>query len=234
MNKKPIIGITPNIEDGKLTLDSRYLDAIFLSGGVPIILPRSTKPDVIDKYLESCDGFVFSGGGDLDPAYYGEPPSDKLGRITEERDSYELELAKRVLETDKPVLGICRGTQVINVALGGTLYQDIPTEIDGAIDHRQTDTTVPYTHGISVLPGTPLYEIVGGSYAMVNTFHHQAVKVLGDGLEIMARAEDGVIEALYSPKRRFLYLIQWHPERMVRVDECTKRLLERFIEEAAK
>ena len=226
---KPIIGLLAEIDDElKCKVKHTYVHAIELAGGAPVLLPYIEDVAVIQRLVEGCDGFLFTGGGDIDPRYYGEAMRETCGTPTPARDTLELALFAEAVRTDKPILGICRGIQVLNVALGGTLYQDIPSEIDGAIAHRKPEEDPPL-HEVNVLPGTPLAHIANGARMTVNTYHHQAVKALGAGLQTMATADDGVIEAVYLPGERYLRGYQWHPERLVESHEAHLRLFEEFV-----
>ena len=210
----PLIGILPNVTDeGLSSVGLPYVRALEAAGGMPVMLPYTSDARILARFASLCDGFLFTGGCDVHPARFGEPISPLCGLISPPRDDVELSAFRHIYQTGKPILGICRGAQVINVALGGSLFQDIPSEIGGTVLHSriQPSDDVPM-HRIAISEDTPLCAIFGTS-AVVNSYHHQAVKALGAGLCVMARAEDGVIEAAYAPAHPFLWAIQWHPER---------------------
>ncbi len=191
-----------------------YLDAILTAGGLPILLPASLPLAALPELVARYDGFVLSGGGDVDPALYGGRLTAAVHNIDSERDAFERALIPLVLEADKPLLAICRGIQILNVALGGSLYEDIPSELPDALRH---DWYPNYprdylAHWVEVEPGSRLAEILGTRTLRTNSLHHQAIRQPALGLEVVARAEDGVIEAVELPGKRFVIGVQWHPE----------------------
>ena len=209
---KPIIGITTSYNtNGNISMRPAYVDAIRENGGIGCLLSRPTAPDEIAALAADLDGLLFAGGGDIDPAYYGETVAHPSVEITPERDTFELALFAAFVQTGKPIFGICRGVQLINVALGGSLYQ----HIEG---HRQTPTPGSQpTQTVTVADGTRLAALTGAAGELtVNTFHHQAVKQPGKGAVVTARAEDGTIEAIEVPEHPFLVGVQWHPELLYR------------------
>lgn len=212
---KPIIAMLVEIDDDRAAKAlNTYVHAIEGAGGLPLIIPYSESEEVIDRYVELCDAFFFTGGRDIDPKYYGEEISAACGEMHHFRDELEFRVFKKAFASGKPILGICRGAQLINVALGGTLYQDIPSELETDMLHRQTEPTMSPSHSVNILPDTPLFDLLGSEKIVANSFHHQAAKRLGDGLEVMAKADDGVIEAFYLKGERYLRAYQWHPERL--------------------
>jgi len=223
---KPVIGITPSPsidaqphgEFLRHVLNEAYASAVDAAGGVPVILPP--RPDNIDRLLDLVDGLLLSGGADLDPARYGESDLHPTTYgIDPTRDRFELALVAAAVEADLPLLGICRGMQVLNVALGGSLIQDIPSRVATTIAHRQHETGLPPDAvGHEVVPsGHPAVAAVfDGSTLGVNSFHHQAIERLAPSLIPVAHAADGVIEAVVRPESRFLVGLQWHPELMYR------------------
>ena len=226
---QPIIGLLVSVDDErKVTALHDYAHAVEAAGGLPLILPYVEK-ESIARFVALCDGFLFTGGLDISPTYYGEAQSPFCGEIQQHRDTLELRVLEAVLQTDKPVLGICRGAQVINVALGGTLYQDLPSERPSAIAHRQSEEKYTPSHHVEVHPSTPLHAMIGSTRMPANSFHHQAVKAPGRGLVPMASADDGVIEALYLEGERYLRAYQWHPERLFASDAQNRLIFEDFI-----
>ena len=229
---KAIIGVFPLVNENKDSLvRNDYVYSIENSGGIGIMLPYTTDNEVIDKFISICDGFLFTGGVDIDPSRYNEKASDMCGPISVYRDEAEFAAFERVMNSDedKPILAICRGSQLINVALGGTLYQDIPSEINTELIHRQGEPHSEPSHTVTIEKGSPLYSLFGEDSIPVNSLHHQSVKSLGKGLEIMARADDGVVEAIYMPSKKFVWALQWHPERSYKADIRSKMIFDSFV-----
>lgn len=225
----PKIGLIANIaNDLRVDAHGAYGRAVEMSGGVPLLLPYVEDEKIIDAFVELCDGFLFTGGVDVDPSYYGEEKKDTCGKTESNRDKLEMAVLGRALELGKPILGICRGLQIINVAMGGALYQDLSTEFEGELSHRQTEGESEPSHPILVEEGSPLYSVVGKKEMVGNSFHHQAIKSLADGLLVSARASDGIIEAVYAPDKKYLRAYQWHPERLYRFED-NKALFDDFI-----
>ncbi|HZJ85239.1 MAG TPA: gamma-glutamyl-gamma-aminobutyrate hydrolase family protein [Syntrophomonadaceae bacterium] len=207
---RPIIGITGNFNYGEdlVWLKRDYIASVNRAGGIAIILPPTEENDILNHYINICNGFLFSGGGDIDPNYWGEMPDRRLGEINPIRDSFEYKLAQKVLGGSRPILGICRGCQLLNVAMGGSIIQDI----NSRISHTQKAPRDYTFHAIVIEEGSILREIVKAPSIRVNSFHHQAIKKLGRGLKVSAVAPDGIIEAVESTKHAFVLGIQWHPE----------------------
>ncbi len=210
----------------EMALGVKYLRAIEAAGGLPVVMPP-LEADAIDPLVERLSGICLSGGPDLSAESYGAKPHPRLGPIEPELDFFELAVALRADERGLPLLAVCRGCQAINVARGGNLYQDLPDEIGGPIQHRQTqfDGT---SHSVEVAPDSHLARALGTIQANVNSFHHQAVKDLGDGLRAVAWAEDGVIEGIEAPDRDFMLGVQWHAEGIVAQPEQA-RLFREFV-----
>lgn len=216
---KPIIGITADhhvaeVHKEWLYQTTAYFRAVQKAGGLPVLLPFLDSEEDADRLLRRVDGLLMSGGGDMDPKYFGEHPHPQLGNIQPDRDRTELLLAQAALAADMPILGICRGHQVLAVAGGGTLIQDIAAQVPGAIKHRQGSNFWYPTHTVAVQSGSRLEALLGGPEIAVNSSHHQAVKRLPDGWIGTATAPDGVNEAYEIPGKRFVVSVQWHPERM--------------------
>ena len=194
-----------------------YIDGVLQAGGVPVILPPTTDVTVLRAMFERIDGLVLTGGVDIAPGLYGEEPIPELGEVHAERDAAELPLAKWAFAEGKPVLGICRGHQVLNVALGGTLYQDLPAQWGRNIDHElsvREECWDRFDHGLMLEPDSRLAELLGETEIAVNSLHHQAVKALGAGLRIVGRAPDGIVEAIEGTGDGFVIGIQCHPEEL--------------------
>ena len=216
----------------RFALSEFYVRAILDAGGLPLLLPN-VGPELAASYLSRVDALLLSGGLDVDPIYYDEPPHQKLGDLDQVRDEYELALAKGARDAGMPIFAICRGIQVLNVAYGGTLIQDLPSEIDGAHKHEQNSVRQDsLSHRIRIEQGTKLHEIAGGNEEIrVNSFHHQAVKDVAEGFVITARTSDGVVEAIEDPSHAFCLGVQWHPERTPSND-LTRALFSQFVEAA--
>lgn len=219
-NGTPIIGIplTPSREPdeppGAAQVGRRkYAVAVLSAGGLPVFLPVLPGADA-GPYLTAIDGLLLPGGGDVDPALFGEAPHPEIGRVIRELDDFEIALARGAVEAGIPVLGICRGEQVLNVALGGTLIQHIPAEVPGAVPHTGGPMAEP-SHAIDVPAGTLLARILGAGRHEVNSTHHQSVRRVAPGLRCSAACpDDGIIEAIESPDARFVLGVQFHPEEM--------------------
>ena len=219
---KPIIGILAEVDNDLTTaVKNTYISAITASGGAPILLPYTTDDEAIDRFIDICDGFLFSGGADVEPERYGETPSPFCGVPRPYRDELDFKTFYKAMATDKPILAICRGMQLVNVALGGTLYQDIPSEYKTEMLHRQAEPVTSPSHDVNVITDTPLHVFTRKTRITANSFHHQAVKKLADGCKIMATADDGIIEAIYLDGERYLRAYQWHPERLCDTNEDT-------------
>ena len=226
---RPLIGICSNynMENGEYCLRDFYVESLLRAGGTVVLLPPVENTDLMEQYLKTCAGFVFPGGGDLDPYHWGEMPQWELGEINPQRDYFELKLAQKVLERRLPALGICRGCQVLNVAAGGTLVQDI----DSPLAHEQKAPRNYPFHSIIIEPGTLLERIIGIKDIRVNSFHHQAVERPGQGMRISALSPDGIIEAIEYIEASFIMGVQWHPECMPNQD--SERLFIALVQAAS-
>ena len=222
---RPRIGITSwHRHDGDRlerweAIRDTYTGAICTAGGLPIILPiGDDDPDLIGDFLDTLDGLLFTGGEDVAPAYYGEAVDERCQEPDGERDLFEIHLARAALARRTPVLGICRGLQVLNVAAGGTLYQDIACR-PGTLSHHAARVAdrQKLIHLVRILPGTRLHAIMGVDQSEVTSTHHQFVKDVAPEYRLSAGSlEDGIVEAIEQPGHPFLVAVQWHPERMVR------------------
>lgn len=226
----PIIGISAEVDNEKdIKLKNTYVHAIEAAGGLPMVLPSTQDAKTMKLFAELCDGFLFTGGDDVAPERYGEQKKDTCGEIQYFRDELEFNMLGEILKTSKPLLAICRGSQLVNVAFGGTLYQDIPTEKPSEVTHRQNDFGSSPIHSVKLVANTPLSLLTGQEQLQVNSLHHQAIKTLGEGLEVMAVAEDGIIEAIYMSGGKYLQAYQWHPERMFDTDAQSRLIFADFI-----
>lgn len=213
--EKPIIGISTNHNHvDENTLTHTYCDSIKFAGGIPLIIPQSDDINLLLETLGKCDALIMSGGADVHSLWWGEMPHDKVGKIDHKKDSYDLALIVGALRLNIPILGICRGLQLLNVALGGSLHQDIPSIIEGAYNHMQTATRYEEWHPVDILPAGRLRSIIGEETLMVNSFHHQSVNEIAEGGLLCAASSDGVVEAVdYYPEHNALG-VQWHPEAL--------------------
>ena len=232
--KKPVILIFASRNEDTTFCGIRYSDAIMASGGIPLIVPMKTGEDELEQLCEVADGFLFAGGVDIDPKYFGEEKLNDTVVIDEIRDTLEIAAMKYVERSGKPVIGICRGIQSVNVGLGGSLWQDIPAQIEGALCHMQKVPGSETTHEVTVKPGTRLYGITGAEKIMTNSFHHQSVKTPGRNLTVSAVTSDGIIEALESSDDRFIMLFQWHPEFTATTDRISAGIFDAFVKECEK
>ncbi|MBM3569135.1 MAG: gamma-glutamyl-gamma-aminobutyrate hydrolase family protein [Alphaproteobacteria bacterium] len=234
MSRAPIIGITLDSEPpggySKLpwyALRQNYAESVAAAGGVPIHLPH--HPEQAAAMLAAIDGLLITGGAfDVDPALFGDSQRHATVKTKDRRTAFEAAIAKGALAADKPVLGICGGQQLLNVVLGGTLIQHIPDEVPGALAHEQPNPRTEAGHKVAVVPGTLLARITGAAELPVNSAHHQAVKAIGQGVAIDARAPDGVIEGIEHPGYRFCLGVQWHPEYAIGPGD--RRIFQAFVD----
>lgn len=239
---RPLIGIPaaslePPPNPGALyyQFSGNYPAALAACGALPVIIPLGLPEELLRDLFERLDGLLLAGGVDIAPAEYGEAPHPQLGRVDAARDATELTIARWALATDLPILGICRGIQSLNVAAGGTLYQDLLAQYPGAMQHAYRPAESPWerpTHRVRVAEGSRLAAVFGATGLAVNSFHHQAVKQPAPGFSPVAWAEDGVIEGIEKPDRRFVVGVQWHPEGMFRSDPLARRLFAAFVDAA--
>ncbi|HOF86892.1 MAG TPA: gamma-glutamyl-gamma-aminobutyrate hydrolase family protein [Armatimonadota bacterium] len=242
---RPRIGITTSNRPPEgvwrraASVNLTYVHAIFAAGGLPVLLPNLPPEDAAEA-LAGLDGLLLSGGGDLDPACWNEPPHPASNPPDAERDAFELEAARAALARDLPLLGICRGVQVLAVATGGDLWQDIPDQCAGALAHRQTLPRPAPSHDVAVTAGSLLARVlapVGDAGAhlhlRVNSFHHQAPRHPGTIFTTVATAPDGLIEGLCATGARFALGVQWHPEEMAATDPVQARLFTALVRAAA-
>ena len=232
---EPLIGITSGYRTIELKylhscLAKKYTQAVIQAGGIPLLLPANIPTSQLKSLLPKLDGVLFSGGDDVNPKRYGEVQLPETKKVLDERDELESALLNFCIKEQKPVFGICRGLQIINVALEGTLYQHILTQFPGAIQHdRHDDAREKRHHSVSVTPGSLLARLTGMSLIKVNTLHHQGIRSLAQGLEIGAKcSDDGLIEAVEIPDHRFFLAMQWHPEELTEYPE-QRILFEAFV-----
>lgn len=237
-NKKPLIGILPLYDSKQRSfwMFPGYINGVIAAGGLPIVLSVLSDLDDIKKISQTFDGFLFTGGQDVDPEYYGEPLLSCSNEIYPPRDFMEKNLLLNSLELNKPIFGVCRGLQFINVVLGGSLYQDIDTQMKRKIKllHEQNKNYEEPMHDVFIEKGTRLYEIVKTEKMRVNTMHHQGISELSPQLLASARTMDGLIEAIEIPEIDFGLAVQWHPEFLWSKDERALNLFKAFIDACRK
>lgn len=243
---RPVIGVTtqtleeiPDELPRCWIMSQRYVRTLTASGAVPWIVPLVDDPDTLREIYERLDGVFLPGGVDIDPDSYNEPRSSACGRIDVDRDRTELKLAEWAMRDGKPILAVCRGAQLLTVAGGGSLYQDLDKEYPGAIKHDYfpkagTHTRQDLVHSVSVVADTRLGRLLGTDSVQVNSMHHQGIKRLAPSLVANAFAPDGLIEGVESPNAEFVLGVQWHPEDLADSDAQMRRLFDAFIEAALK
>jgi putative glutamine amidotransferase len=235
MNRKPVIGVTSLYDDEKdsIWMLPGYVDGIAAAGGIPVLLPLSLDQADFDQIKGSFHGFLLTGGHDVSPSAYGQKKKEYCGAVCTERDRIEKLIFQYAYQRDVPTLGICRGIQLINVLLGGTLYQDIKTERPSNVEHHMEGPYDRTIHSVSVLPGTPLYELWKIEKKDINSIHHQAICEVGRGLRVMAIASDGIVEGVYCPQKTFIWGVQWHPEYSYQADTDQLKIFKKFVSAAA-
>lgn len=227
-----VIGITTygRNEENRYSLPAEYVDAIRRAGATAVLLPPGEA--LIDQWLEVVDGIILAGGGDIDPDRYGGQRHTSIYSIDRERDGSEIALARRVVESRRPALGICRGAQILNVALGGTLHEHLPDSYGDDVAHRLPPRQ-PTSHRVCLVPDSGLARIVGEVEFESASWHHQAVRDVAPALRVAAQAPDGVVEAVEMPDHPWLYAVQWHPEITAAQDEIQQRLFSSLVEAAS-
>ncbi len=225
--ERPLIGVTPLYDRAKesLWMLPGYFDRVREAGGIPFMLPLAD--DAAEETVRVFDGFLFTGGQDVDPALYGSGEPRRAEEICPERDAAETALLRAALREGKPVLGICRGLQFINVFFGGSLWEDLGLR-GSSCRHRQDRPYTRGSHDVVLKKASPLAQCLKADRITVNSCHHQGIRDLAPGLEIMAEAEDGLIEAVCHPEHRFVWAVQWHPEMMAAEDVPSRRIFRAF------
>lgn len=230
---KPLIGITPlyNKKKGRFWMVPGYMEGVEAAGGIPVMLPVTEDEDDIMLLAHKFDGFLFTGGQDVAPDLYGEEKEKFCGEVCRERDNMESILFKHVLESDKPAFGICRGLQLFNVALGGTLFQDVNIQRtpEVLLAHSQNPPYDEPVHAVNIEKESVLHRILQSDKINVNSLHHQGIKRLADSLSCEAVADDGIVEAVLMPDKKFVLAVQWHPEFMFRKDDGQLKLFTEFV-----
>lgn len=229
---RKIIGVTPlyDAEKDSYWMVPGYMKMLEAEHAIPMMLPLTAEKEELDYFLEICGGFLFTGGQDLSPALYQAEKKPWCGACCEPRDQMEVYLLKKAVEQDKSVLGICRGIQLMNACFGGTLYQDLEREYGSQVSHRMTPPYDRAVHQVFLKRGTFFYELLDREQIGVNSYHHQAIQQLSPAFCAAAVSEDGLIEGIYMPSRRFVAGVQWHPELSYEKDENSRRLIHAFVE----
>lgn len=241
---KPIIGVVGSLLDEsranimesteRVFISEKFISSVECAGGIPLILPHVHDMEDIKAQVDVCDGILLCGGMDIHPIYYGEEPHENLGFVNSKEDEYQIKVARITLNLHKPILGICRGHQLLNIVCGGTLYQDMSEVPLNTIKHDQMSKRYEPYHSINIEKNSKLEKILGSS-TLVNSLHHQCIKELGAGLEATAYAKDGVIEAIEMPDHDFVMGLQWHPEEMaMHRDKYMLEIFKEFIRKSKK
>lgn len=239
---KPIIGISGSviIDDGGMFpgyrrsyVNEDYVDSVVQNGGIPYIIPFNENEEVVKEQLLNVQGLILSGGHDVDPHNYGEELEQKIGDVWPERDVFDMRLLKFAEENNIPVLGICRGMQIINVAHGGSLYQDLSYRKERTLKHSQNQTPTLVTHTVKADPNSQITNILGKDEFLTNSFHHQLVKDVAADFTVAAKCVDGVVEAIEN-KNASVIGVQWHPEMLHRVVPFQNNLFKHIINNAKK
>lgn len=226
---KPIIGLTMHNVKKATQVNDAYIQSIIQAGGIPICLPYIDVEDVI-SVINKLDGLCLIGGYDIDPSFFEMDPHKKIGVTNKTRDESDIAYFYEAFDRDLPILGICRGHQILNVALGGTLIQDIPSEKPDAINHQQKGKRGETTHKVKLTPGK-IQDIFGAEVFFVNSFHHQAVDRVAEELIVSAESSDGIVEALEHPLKKYCVSVQWHPEELaIGNDKFALKLFKSFID----
>lgn len=229
---RPVIGVIPLWDEEKksIWMLPGYLDGLRAAGAIPLIFPLETEASDLLQLYALCDGLLFTGGQDVSPKLYEQAPSPLCGVPCPARDTMEQFLFMHAFADDKPVLGICRGIQLINVLLGGTLWQDLPSEQPGPVTHEMIAPYDRPCHTVTLTKGSPLRVLLGTDTLGVNSYHHQGIRQLAPSLIAMASAPDSLIEAVYCPDKQFCWAVQWHPEFSFRSDPNSAAIFRRFVE----
>ncbi len=230
----PFIGITTYERNakGKVELPAVYADAVRLAGGIPVLIQPGDPR--LGELFARLDGLIISGGDDVDPVRYGGQNHPKVFNINQERDEFEIALTHRIVETQFPTLCICRGAQVLNVALGGTLIEHIPDEPYDTLNHQSVSGTPIHYHPVTISPESRLAGIIDATDLHLETWHHQSIRAVAPPLTAVAFAPDGIVEGVEMPDHRWLFGVQWHPERAAATDPAQLRLFQSLVAEAAK
>lgn len=231
---KPLIGVVPLWDEKKdsVWMLPGYLDGLRQAGALPLVLPLTAEAEDFAQLVSVCAGVLLTGGHDVSPKLYNEAPLDASVCCCEARDAADAAVLQAAMAQRKPVLGICRGLQFLNVFLGGTLWQDLPKQRPSEVNHRQQPPYDAPSHAVRLTAGTPLADCLNADTILVNSCHHQGIKRLAPRLRPMATAPDGLIEAAYLPDYPFLWAVQWHPEFSLYTDPVSRRIFRAFVDAA--
>ena len=231
---KPLIGVIPLWDEKKdsVWMLPGYLDGLRQAGALPLVLPLTAEAEDFAQLVSVCAGVLLTGGHDVSPKLYNEAPLDASVCCCEARDAADAAVLQAAMAQRKPVLGICRGLQFLNVFLGGTLWQDLPKQRPSEVNHRQQPPYDAPSHAVRLTAGTPLADCLNADTILVNSCHHQGIKRLAPCLRPMATAPDGLIEAAYLPDYPFLWAVQWHPEFSLHADPVSRRIFRAFVDAA--
>jgi putative glutamine amidotransferase len=226
--QRPLIGIAGYTRNSQIASVDRYIEAVRAAGGLPIIIPPDPDPERATAIGARIDGLLLPGGDDVDPSFYGADPHPRLGPTDIRHDHADAALIHMALERRMPLLAICRGHQILNVALGGTLYQDVPSDLPAALPHSTHDFGL-IAHRIQIISGTLVHAILNADAIEVNSLHHQAIRDVAPGAQVTARAPDGVIEGIALSGQPFALAVQYHPEGLIATHDHARRLFAAFI-----
>ena len=231
---KPLIGVLPLYDEEKnsIWMLPGYMEGIKKAGGIPVILPYGATKEELEQLNSMMDGYLFTGGNDVNPTLYKAKKKDCCGLINPIRDEMEKNLYEIAKRDDKAILGICRGIQIINVLEGGSLYQDLESDHPSKVIHKMEGNYDKKSHSVYVFHDSPLRNLVQVDSLGVNSLHHQAVRRIASSLKSMAVSEDGLVEAIYHPKMKFMWAVQWHPEYMLNDENTSIKIFKAFVEAA--
>ncbi len=231
---KPIIGLTSQYEHlinrKMIRVNNTFVNAVVDGGGIPIVIPIIKELKDIDRYLDLVNGLIFTGGEDVSSLFFGEEPIREVDTICMARDKMELELFKKAYERSIPILGICRGLQLINIALGGTLYQDINAQVPNSLGHMCGYNIHQGYHNINISEDSLMFDIFNVDKLAVNSQHHQSIKKLGGNLKITSLTSDGIVESVESINNKFVLGVQFHPEAMIESENKFRKFFKYFVE----
>lgn len=240
-NKRPIIGISGSVklinegvfQGHKISyMMNNYVESVERAGGIPYIIPIAQNDEIIKSQVENIDALILSGGSDVNPLLFGEEPIEKLDDILQDRDIFDIKLLKFAMELGKPILGICRGEQLINMVNEGTVYQDLSLHKEHSVKHCQNGSPTSATHTVQIIKDSILHEILGEK-ALVNSFHHQAVKEVAKGFKVVAVSKDNVVEAIEKEGEDFVLGIQWHPEMMSDKHQEMQKIFDTLVQKSS-